>query len=86
MASNKRKQIRPQYIGRLMFNYLRGTLTPRQEKTLTAWRNCSTINEKCFHDAIDPEKIRKDLKALYESSEWKKIQQIYPELPKLSKN
>jgi hypothetical protein len=86
MATNKRKKVSPQYIGRLMFNYLRGTLTPRQEKTLSNWRNFSAVNEKCFQDAIDPEKIRKDLKALYESSEWRKIQQIYPELPKISKN
>ena len=86
MATPKRKKLNPQYLGRLMFNYLRDTLTPRQEKTLTAWRNLSTANERLFQDATDHEKIRNDLKALYESSNWRKLQQRFPEVPKPSKN
>jgi hypothetical protein len=86
MATPKRKKMYPHNLGRLMFKYLRGELTPLQEKTLTTWRNLSEANEKLFQEAIDPEKIRKELKILYESQEWRKIQQKYPELPRISKN
>jgi hypothetical protein len=86
MKTPKRNQKRFQNMGKLIFNYITHQLTPSQEKTLLAWRKLSPVNEKTFQEAIDPEKIRKDLKFLYESKEWRKIQQIYPELPKLSKN
>jgi hypothetical protein len=67
MATTKWNKINPHYLGRLMFNYLCGTLTPGQEKTLTAWRNLSANNEKSFQESIDPGNIRRDLKAIYES-------------------
>jgi hypothetical protein len=86
MATPKRNQKSFQNMGKLIFKYITRQLTPAQEKTLTAWRKLSPVNEKTFQEAIDPEKIRKNLKVLYESKEWRKIQQIYPELPRLSKN
>ena len=79
MATTKRN-LSPQYMGRLMFNYLRGTLTPRQEKTLTAWRKLSPENEKFFQEKTDLEHIRQRLKAHEESKTriWKKLQQSFP--------
>ena len=86
MATPKRSQKMYQNMGKLIFNYITRQLTPTQEKTLTAWRKLSPVNEKTFQEAIDPKRIREDLKMLYESSEWRKLHQKYPELPKLSKN
>jgi hypothetical protein len=54
-------------LGRLIFNYLCGTLTPRQEKTLANWLNLSAENKRPFQETKDPERIRQDMKAIYES-------------------
>jgi hypothetical protein len=69
-------------IGRLMFNYIRNKLTPKQEIELTAWRNLSPRNEQCFQEAVDPENIRRDLTMLYETkiSARKKFQERFPYL------
>lgn len=86
MATPKRKKMNPSYLERLIFKYMRGVLTHLQEKDLSDWRNLSAANEKIFQDATDREKIRKGFKAVCENMEWIKIQQIFPELPRLSKN
>jgi hypothetical protein len=86
MATFKRNPKSFQNMGKLIFNYITRQLTPAQEKRLTTWRKLSPVNEKTFQEAIDPERIRKELKFLYESSEWRKLHQKYPELPKLSNN
>jgi len=54
-------------IGKLMFHYIRNELSKKERAELEAWRKLSPVNEKTFQDAIDPEKIRADLKALEES-------------------
>ena len=82
----KHKKMNPHYLGRLMFKYMRGELTPLQEKTLSAWRNLSAENEKMFQEETDIDKIRRDWKVICEKMEWRKIHQIFPELPTLSKN
>ena len=72
-------------IGRLMFKYLRSDMTPKQKKELAAWRDVSAENEKCFKNAIDPDKIFRDLKAILETEDllWEKLQHKLPHLRQL---
>jgi hypothetical protein len=56
-----------EYTGRLIFRYMRNELSEKEFADLEAWRKLSPINESTFQEAIDPEKIRVDLKALEES-------------------
>jgi transmembrane sensor len=51
-------------IGKLIFLYTRRELSKKEQIELEAWRNHSAINERTFQEAIDPEKLRADLKAL----------------------
>ena len=80
MATLKWKQRSPQYMGKLIFKYITNQLTPRQEETLTAWRNLSPENEKFFQEETDLEHIRQRLKDHEESTTriWKKLQQSFP--------
>lgn len=86
MATNQWNLKNPQYIGKLIFRYIRNELTPAQEKILSEWRNLSTENEKFFQEETDPEHIRQRLKAHTEAKIriLKKLQQQFSELPESS--
>jgi hypothetical protein len=75
-----------EYTGRLIFRYMRNELSDQESADLEAWRKLSPINESAFQEAIDPEKIRVDLKALEESriSRLAKTLVIYPAKKPLS--
>jgi len=67
-------------IGELIFRFMRKELSRKEIAELEAWRKRSPINERTFQEAINPEEIRADLKALEESriSRLEKIPVAHP--------
>jgi hypothetical protein len=72
-------------IGKLIFCYIRRELTRRERAELNAWRTLSPKNEQFFQDAIDPEKIRRNMKSIEENKPllWEKLREEYPRVREL---
>jgi ferric-dicitrate binding protein FerR (iron transport regulator) len=74
-----------QRIGVLMACYVFGELSPAEEAELNAWRSLSPKNEQAFQDAIEPERLRADLKAMDEAKKslFEKVKEEYPGVRKI---
>jgi ferric-dicitrate binding protein FerR (iron transport regulator) len=70
----------PNRIAKLLFGYTRNELTENEKKELADWRALSTDNEQLFRDKTDPEKVRSEMTALYNSREevFQQIKNNYP--------
>jgi hypothetical protein len=70
----------PKRIGTLLFRYNRHELTDQEKRELAEWRALSADNEQLFRDKTDPEKVRKEMTALYDSRDqvFQQIRGSYP--------
>ncbi len=70
----------PKRIGTLLYRYNRNELTDKEKRELAEWRALSADNEQLFRDKTDPEKVRNEMTALYDSRDrvFQQVRESYP--------